>query len=343
VTLLIPAFNEEAVIRRKLENSLALDYPRERLQVLVVDDASEDATASVVEEFAGRGVELVRKPERSGKMASLQLGVERARGDVVVMSDASPSYEPDAVLKLARSLHDPRVGIVVGTLAVWDSKNAVAKPAGLYWRYEAAIRRWESRLGSTVAMHGNLYAVRKSLFPKLDSRTVNDEWSIAMRVVQQGYRVVDEPAAVSYDDVSTEMGQEFRRRVRINAGRYQAFFGSQGLWPWRSPMVVFEIVSHKLLRLLLPFLMLGAFISNLLAVAGPDRSWVLVGLLVLQGAGYALAYAGRRLEGTGRSPRIANLAHYLVSSNLAALFGFFRFLANRQSVTWEKARTGSGP
>jgi len=342
ITLLIPTFNEEDVIRRKLENSISLDYPKELLEILVVDDASDDATSSIVKEFEDRGVTLIQKPERSGKMSSVEIGFEHARGEVVILSDASPSYEKDSLKLLLQPFHDPKVGVVVGTLAVWDSQNAVAKPAGLYWKYEAAIRRMESKIGSTVGVHGNMYAIRRQLFTKLHAGTINDEWSITMRVIQQGYRVVYEPDAVSYDDVSKEMKDEFRRRVRINAGRYQAFFSSQKLWPWNRPLVVFEIISHKLFRLLLPIFMVGALFFNGLTVlysSAPAFMWfVLMGQIVF----YCLSlwgYLAEKANGpkSAKMARFSNLAYYLTSSNIAALCGFVRYLRRRQSVLWEKA------
>ena len=343
VTLLIPTYNEEDVIRRKLENSIALDYPREQLEILVIDDASDDATTDIVREYHGRGVTLVRKRERSGKMSSLEIGFERASGEIVVLSDASPSYEPKSLKSLLQPFHDPDVGVAVGRLAVWDSENSVAKPAGFYWKYEAAIRRLESSVGSTVAVHGNMYAIRRKLFKRLAAGTINDEWSITMRVIQQGYRIIYEPSAVSYDDVSKKMKDEFQRRVRISAGRYQAFFSSQKLWPWKSPLVVFQIISHKLFRLLLPLFMIGALLCNVVAVffgSAPAIMWV---LLFGQAGFYCLALLGYRAERADKpkhynpATKSANLAYYITSSNIASLYGYMRYLRGQQSVLWEKA------
>ncbi|GAB4569919.1 MAG: glycosyltransferase family 2 protein [Anaerolineae bacterium] len=352
LTLLIPVHNEADVIRRKLENCLTLDYPRDKLEILVVDDGSTDDTASIVESYSTRGITLIRQPERSGKMAAVNTGFAHASGDIVVLSDASPNYEPDSLKILARRFADRSVGVVVGTLRVWDSANAVAKPAGLYWRYEAALRRWESETGSTVAVHGNMFAIRKALFKPLQAGTINDEFSIAMEVLRQGYRVVYEPEAVSYDDASATMQDEFNRRVRINAGRFQALF-SAGYLQAPTFDLRFRLFSHKLLRPLTPILMLFILLCNILLVAltwqkGINGNPVLLegiwGMLLLLGqiGFYALAMLGWYMERRGQRNRILNVVYYFVSSNVAALIGLWRWVRGTQRVTWQKRSPDSG-
>ncbi|NPV65556.1 MAG: glycosyltransferase family 2 protein [Anaerolineae bacterium] len=353
LTLLIPAHNEADVIRRKLNNSLTLNYPRDRLQILVVDDGSSDGTPDIVREFAVRGVTLIEQPFRGGKMAAVNTGFAHATGEIVVLSDASPSYESESLRILARRFADPTVGVVVGTLAVWDAATAVAKPAGLYWRYEAALRRWESKTGSTVAVHGNMFAIRRALFRPLRTGIINDEFSIAMEVLRQGYRVVYEPDAISYDDASATMSDEFNRRVRINAGRYQALF-SAGYLKAPTPGLAFRLFSHKLLRPLTPVLMLLILLANLLAVllSQPMTGHFLEDALLLRGwwgglillgqlAFYGLALAGWLAERRGRHYRLLNVIYFFVSSNLAALVGLWRWARGTQHVTWQKRTADS--
>jgi len=348
LTLLIPAHNEADVIRRKLNNCLALNYPRDRLEILVVDDGSSDGTADIVREFTARGVTLIEQPVRGGKMAAVNAGFASASGEIVVLSDASPSYESESLRILARRFADPTVGVVVGTLALWDAATAVAKPAGLYWRYEAALRRWESKTGSTVAVHGNMFAIRRNLFRPLRTGTINDEFSIAMEVLHQGHRVIYEPDAVSYDDASTTMSDEFNRRVRINAGRYQALF-SAGYLQAPTPDLAFRLFSHKLLRPLTPVLMLLILLTNLLLVlfGQPPSGNVTTDFLLLRGwwgalvllgqfAFYGLALLGWAAEQQGRHHRLLNVIYFFVSSNLAALVGLWRWARGTQDVTWQK-------
>ncbi len=342
ITMLIPAYNEADVIRRKLENTVAIDYPKDKFEVLVIDDGSTDDTVKIIEEFADKGITLLRQPQRGGKMGAVNMGFQNAKGEIVVLSDASPNYEASSLKILMQPFADEKVGVVVGTLAVWDATNAVAKPAGLYWKYEAALRKWESRTGNTVAVHGNMFAVRRQLHRPLKTGTVNDEFSIAMEAIRQGYRVVYEPNAISYDDASSSMKDEFNRRVRINAGRFQALFSAGYL---RAPNLEtsFRLFSHKLLRPLTPVFMVLTLVTNLLAFLFPnDGNPValngLLGVVLLLGqlAFYLLSYLGWLAEKQGRHLKLLNVPYYFTSSNLAALVGMWRWIRGTQKVTWQK-------
>jgi poly-beta-1,6-N-acetyl-D-glucosamine synthase len=342
ITMLIPAYNEADVIRRKLENTVNIDYPKDKFEVLVIDDGSTDDTVKIIEEFASKGITLLRQPQRGGKMGAVNMGFQNAKGDIVVLSDASPDYESQSLKILMQPFADEKVGVVVGTLAVWDSTNAVAKPAGLYWKYEAALRKWESRTGNTVAVHGNMFAIRRQLYRPLKGGTVNDEFSIAMEAIRQGYRVVYEPNAISYDDASANMKDEFNRRVRINAGRFQALFSAGYL---RAPNLEtsFRLFSHKLLRPLTPVFMLLTLITNLLAFLFPNdgnplslNNWLGLVMLLGQVAFYLLSYLGWFAEKQGRHLKLLNVPYYFTSSNLAALVGMWRWIRGTQKVTWQK-------
>lgn len=344
LTLLIPVFNESDVLRQKLENSLALDYPKDRLQILVVDDGSDDGSAEISAAYAARGVTIVRQITRQGKMAAVNAGFAQAQGEIVVLSDASPLYHADALRKLVRAFADPGVGVVVGALLTRDSGTGVAQEAGLYWRYESALRDWESRTGSTVAVHGNMFALRRSCFRPLAAGTINDEFSLALEAIRQGYRVVYEPEAISYDDASQTMYDEVKRRSRITAGRYQALF-SAGYLRLPNANIAFRLISHKLLRPLAPLLMLAMLLGNLLALLlGGAQPRLLAlsggwGALVLAGqaAFYGLAALGWRAERRGQRPaRLISIPYFFVSTNFAALIGLWRWLRGTQRVTWQK-------
>lgn len=349
LTLLIPAYNEADVIRQKIENSLSLHYPPEHFEIIVIDDGSADNTAAIVREY--EGVTLIQQPTRGGKIGAVNLGFSRASGEIVVLSDASPVYEQDALLKLVRSFADPTVGVVIGALAIWDAETGVAKQAGMYWKYEAALRRWESKTGSTVAVHGNMFAIRRSIYRPLPVQTVNDEFSIAMEAVRQGYRVIDEPEAVSYDAASKSMRDEFNRRARINAGRYQALFSAGYL---RAPSfgLAFRLFSHKLLRPLAPVFMLLVLLANLLGLLFSSADGLIgqfallqgwPGLLVLaaQAGFYGLAALGWTAERQRRKKNLLTaIPYFFVSTNLAALIGLWRWIRGTQRVTWQKRTAG---
>jgi len=342
VSLVIAAYQEESVIRDKIENSLQLDYPRQRLEILVVTDGSTDATPRLVAEYADRGVVLLHEPERRGKSAALDRAVERARGEVLLFSDANALYRPDAVRKLVRNFADPAVGGVSGRKTVVGSGGGVAASEGAYWRYESAIKRHESAIGSTLAVVGEMLALRRRLFEPIPAHIINDDAYLALRLLRAGHRVLYEPEAMSWEAGAVSVHEEAVRRRRIAAGRYQVLFSPRSLWPWRHPWALFQLVSHKLLRLLLPFFMLAALAGSAALVAlGPRPAST--GLLVGQLAFYALAAAGWLAERAGWRAGPPALAYYVVRSNLAALQALAGYLGGTQTVLWTRARRGPSP
>lgn len=334
ICILIPTFNEADVIRRKLENTIALNYPQDLLEIIVIDDDSQDATPQIIAEFAPR-VRLIRKEKRSGKMQSVNIGMQATNADIVILSDASPDYERDSLNYLVQPFSRPEVGVVVGKLAIWDAKNAVVKSAGLYWKYEAALRKWESQTGNTFAVHGNMFALRRELFQPMSEGTINDEFSIAINVIKAGYRVIYEPQAISYDHASSQMEDEFKRRVRINAGRFQALFGASYLTTMPTVEDTFRLVSHKFLRPLAPIFMIIVLLSNIF-LSIFRAAWFYDLLLLGQIVFYALAALGWFLEKRQVHLRFINVFYFFVSTNLAALLGFYRWLKGSQSVIWQK-------
>ncbi len=346
VTLLIAAYNEEIAIGGKIENSLALEYPQDRLQILIVTDGSSDRTPQIVERYAGRGVNLLHQPGRRGKMAAINRAIPQARGEIVVFSDANNSYRPDTIQKLIAPFGDPMIGAVNGAKVIEKGDGSLGESEGLYWKYESFIKKQESRLGSCTSAAGEIFALRKDLFAPPPGNVINDDFFLAMQVLRKGYRVAYAPEAISSERVSQTAQDEITRRTRINAGRYQAIAMAGQFLPFRHPILVWQIVSHKFMRPLVPFFMIGAFLFNLLAVLLPNDSgfWKLgqpFGLvfLGLQIVFYTLAFLGSHLQkrdGGGKLARLLYLPAFLTNSNLAALKGFFRFLRGGEGHLWER-------
>ncbi len=346
VTLIIAAWNEEAVLARKLDNTLVLDYPADRLCVVVAADGSDDGTVAVAGAYADRGVTVSFHPERAGKTMALNRAVEGAGSDtdVLVFSDANNMYEPDALARLMEPLADPRVGAVTGAKMVAGGGDGLEASEGLYWRYESFIKRQETRLGSTVAATGEILAVRRELFEPFEPGTVNDDFDCIMRVAASGHRVAYQPRARSVERASATAAGETARRARIVAGRYQAMARS---WRWLSParpLLAWQVVSHKFLRPLVPFCMLGALGAGLAAVVWPPAAkagiWRLAPpwngvMLAAQALFYGLALAGDRLGKQGRLGRLLYLPAFLVRSNWAALVGLVRHLRGGAAL-WER-------
>lgn len=352
VTLLIAAYNEENVIENKIKNSLAVDYPKELFQVVIVADGSTDKTPELVKRYTNMGVDLLYQPERRGKMAAINRALPHARGEIVVFSDANNDYPADTIRNLIRPFGNPMVGATTGAKVIGHGDGTLGASEGLYWKYESFIKKQESRLGSCTSAAGEVLAIRKNLYSPPPNDVINDDFYIAMQIVRNGYRLVYVPEAKSVERVSPSAEDEVIRRTRINAGRFQAITMAKQILPFKRPLLVWQILSHKFLRPLVPFGMIGAFVFNLLAVLFPPQSKGLLILskpysvifLILQIAFYALAWIGRNSGNRGEQNKLLRLIYlptFLMNSNLAALLGFFRFLRGGQSHLWERIQRRS--
>jgi cellulose synthase/poly-beta-1,6-N-acetylglucosamine synthase-like glycosyltransferase len=342
VTLMIAAYNEEAVIGAKLERVLHLDYPSDLLQVIVAADGSDDGTVDVARTFEDRGVEVLHRPERLGKMAAINRAMASATGEIVVFSDANNTFAPDAITRLVAPYTDDRVGVTVGYKTVGGA-SGLGFSEGAYWRYESHIRNMETRLGCTVGVNGEICSIRRDLFRPAPQGIINDDQWMAHMVIRAGSNVVFCPDAVSYEEISATPEEETERRSRMVAGQYQVFARAHREIPWRRPVVAWMLVSHKLLRPLVPFGMIGALAAAILAVGvGIDDGGLVslagawgVAALAAQIAFYGIALAGKRLEGV--LGRLAYVPRFLVDSNVAALRGLWRHLRGSQSSIWVRA------
>ena len=338
VSLIIAAYNEEAVIAEKIENSLQLDYPASQLEIMVVADGSNDKTAAIAERYMDKGIVVLASSERRGKSAALNRGVKQATGEILLFSDANAYYYPDALQKIVRNFNDPRVGGVSGKKTVRGSSGSgAAETEGLYWKYESFIKKAETKSGSTGGVVGEMNAIRKVIYEDIPETIINDDFYLALMAMRKGYRVLYEPDAVSWELPSVSVQDDIVRRRRMTAGRYQQMFMTH-LWLGTGLANVFRLVSHKFLRLLVPFFMFGALLCNALVMLSPSRPLLLVLTFIIQVAAYGLALVGYFAEKQGRKAKIPSAAYYVVSSNLASVRGLMRYLRREQSVLWDKAR-----
>jgi len=307
VTLLIAAYNEEKVIAKKLENSFALDYPREKLQILVAADGSSDSTPEIVRRFQDRGVELNHIPERNGKMAAIIRAMPLARGSIVVFSDANNMYNEQAIRELVMPYGDPAVGATTGAKLILEDERQLSFAEGFYWKYESWIKENETRLSTCTSAVGEMLSIRKELFRPPTRKIINDDRYTVFGLIRRGYRVYYTPAARSYETVSKTAKDEIVRRTRMVAGAYQTVAMAAELLPLNRPLVLWQVISHKYLRAYVPFGMLLALVSNLaLVLFSPqgDSFWQLaypfnLVFLALQAVFYGLALFGNfvRLKG----------------------------------------------
>jgi len=332
VSLLIAAHNEEAVIGQRLRNALNLDYPADKIEIVVVADGCTDETTTIVNRFARQGVRLIEREQRRGKASAINAAWDELHGDIVLLSDANTEMEQDAVRKLVRWFRNPKVGVVCGRLQLTDpaSGNNVDS---LYWKYETHLKQWEGRLGALPGANGGIYAIRKELFRSLPENTLLDDLVIPMTArLHNTCVLVYDAEAVAHEEAAPDVAAEFRRRARIGAGGYQCL---GRLWPILDPRqgwIAWTFMSHKLLRWLCPFFLLLLLVSNLLLV---NRPFYLMTLLVLS-AGTLTGLVAGFLPGRWRILRPLRLLSMFVAMNLAIFVGFWHWLFQPQQGTWQR-------
>ena len=348
LTLIIPAHNEAVVIGEKLDNSLALDYPSERLQILVVCDGCEDETEAIVARYADRGIKAIPIHPRQGKQNGLNTAVQSATGEILILCDANVMFQPDAPKKLVRHFADPQVGCVSGDVRLGSEKVSYGKGEGAYYRLERFVQRCEGDIWSAVGVDGGMYTIRRSLFEPNPPDTLCDDLVIAMKIACSGRRVLYEPEAVANEDAVEQVGQELRRRLRTTAGGMQALRKGWGVPSLRQPGLCLRYVSHKLLRWMLGWLMIGAFAGNvalvLLASENPQLAFLYRVTLIAQTLFALIALIGWMFK-AWKLPRIICLPFYLVLTASAALIGSLRSLPRQRPVPWarvDRTLLGSG-
>jgi cellulose synthase/poly-beta-1,6-N-acetylglucosamine synthase-like glycosyltransferase len=329
VSVIIPAFNEAASLPRKLRNLAELDYPRERLDIILVSDGSTDGTNEIMARIDDPSVTTVFQPVRQGKAAAVNRGVAVARHDILVFCDAATLLDAGALRSLVRHFADPSVGAVCGAVALRGS-DEFKQTEGVYWRYESMLRLMEGRLGATLAASGAIYAVRRACVRPLTADDIIDDFILPMNARKRGFRVVFDPEAQALEFGADSVRDEFTRRVRLAIGSFRALREFRRV---RMGLVAgIAFFSHKLLRWVLPFLMIGALLGNLVLLDGRLYRVLLAGQLLFYlwaALGFALRRRGRTLPG-------ALLAYFLVAVNFAFLVGFVRAVRGRNEIRWQR-------
>jgi poly-beta-1,6-N-acetyl-D-glucosamine synthase len=338
VTVLIAAWNEEAVIRAKLENTLESDYPPDLLEVVVATDGSTDATPKLVAGFGDHRVVLSHSDRRDGKAAAIDRAIPVATGEIIVLSDANNMYSPLTVRRLAERFVDPLVGAVSGAKTTTSGPADVALGESLYWRYENNIKRGEDRLASCTSASGEVLAVRRELAEQLPDDVNLDDFVRILQVLKRGYRVGFAPDAISFEPTTASLADEQQRRTTITAGRWY-LLTRPSLFPLRRPIVMWQILSHKVGRLMLPLFALFALAVNTVEVAArrrDKRQREAVVVLAAQLSFYVAAIVGPACHFPGRLGRLARLPRYLVATNVATLRGLACAVRGDKKRVWDK-------
>ncbi len=335
ITLLIAAYNEERVIAAKIENTLALDYPAGRMQVMVVSDGSSDATARIVDGYAGRGVISLHRPERRGKTAALNRGVAAARSDLIVFSDANNPFDRDALRQLARHFLDPEVGGVCGRKAILETAGRESSAGdSLYWRYESTIKKAESDLWTITNADGEIFAIRRALYRPVAEHLINDDAAITLDILDADYRVLYEPAAISREEASLRIEDDFVVKVRMVSGGFQTLTNT-GTRLWLPhDLIGLAFFSHKVLRWLMPWLLVICLTTS--TALASRHAWI-AGFALLQWMFYAFAGLGWWLRRRQPMAAVLYFPFYFSTMNAAAAFGLIRFLNRGQTTLWRKA------
>jgi len=339
VTLIIAAYNEEDFISQKIANTLSLEYPEDRLQIIFITDGSSDATPALARGYDR--ITVLHRPERKGKVAAMHRAMQQVTTPIVIFSDANTLLNKESIYNIARHYKDPKTGGVAGEKKIMETGNGKVAGIGegLYWKYESFLKRQDAELYTVVGAAGELFSIRTELYEPVGDNVLLDDFVISLRVCQKGYRVHYEPDAYAMETPSASLKDERKRKIRISAGAFQSMGMLAGLLNFfRYPVLSFQYISHRVLRwTLCPLLLPVIFIFNLVLVlkeAGLLYELILAGQVLF----YAAAMAGWLLANRNVKSKLLYVPYYFFFLNFSLYQGFVRHLKGRQSVLWDKAR-----
>lgn len=337
VTLLIAAYNEQDYVKAKVENTLQLNYPKEKLHQIWVTDGSNDETPERLKAYPE--VEVLHKPERSGKIAAMNRGIKFVKTPIVIFSDANTLLGKDSIMKIAQMFANPKTGCVSGEKRIYnaDVEAASAAGEGIYWKYESALKKWDAELYSAVGAAGELFAIRTELFNEVEGDTILDDFIISLRVAMKGYKIDYDPEAYAIETASANVKEELKRKIRIAAGGIQSVIR---LYPllniFKYGMLSFQYISHRVLRwTITPLALLVVLFFNVILAPVSNIYFV---LLILQLLFYVSALTGWFLENKKLKIKVFFVPYYFFIMNYAVFMGFGRYLKKSQSVNWERAK-----
>ncbi len=332
VSILIAAYNEEKSIETTISNKLQLNYPKDKLEIIVISDGSTDKTDVIVRKFQANGVRLLTQGPRAGKTAALNLAVPEAKGEILIFSDANSIYHKDALRELVANFNDPSVGYVTGHMVYTNPDGTlIGDGCSAYMKYENFLRKHETQTGSVVGVDGGVDAVRKELYHPMNPDQLPD-FVLPLSVAEQGYRVIYEPKAILKEDTLNNKGDEYKMRVRVSLRALWALFEMrQLLLPRHSLIYTWQILSHKILRYICFIFLISAYISNLLL--WPKNHYFKI-CFVFQNLAYLAAAISPFLEKRKINLKIFYFANYFTLLNIASAHAFFKFVLGKKQVLW---------
>jgi len=343
ITLLIAAYNERDYVRKKLENSYSLEYPKNKLKIVWITDGSDDGTPDVIRELADDRTFVYHVPERGGKIGAINRAIQFVTSPIVVFSDANTMLGKESIIRIARLFNDPKVGCVSGEKRVVATGNEAASASeGVYWKYESKLKQWDAELYSVVGAAGELFAVRTNLFEKVEPDTLLDDFIISLRIAMRGYTIQYDPQAYAEEHPSANVKEELKRKVRISAGGIQSIVRLAPLLNiFRYGLLSFQYISHRVLRwTLAPLGLPVVFLSSLALMFSqePYSAGFYTAAFLLQTIFYLLVIAGYMLEILNTRVKLLYVPYYFWIMNYAVFLGFKRYIKGKQSVNWERAK-----
>ena len=338
LTVVVAAYNEEDIIEQKISNTLSLDYPEDKISYLFVTDGATDNTPAIVARY--QQIRLLHQQARGGKIQAIHRAMEHVNTEIVVFTDANTFLNKKALLNIARHYSDDKIGAVAGEKRVQVAEHADATAGeGFYWKYESALKKWDSELYSVVGAAGELFSIRTSLYQPVPKNTILDDFMISLLVAQKGYKIVYEPEAFAVETASANTKEELKRKIRIAAGGIQSVVWLRRLLnPVHYPLLSFQYISHRVLRwTVTPICLLLAFSSNIsiLTTSSSPIFWL---LFYAQAIFYLAAVIGWVFERREIKSKAFFIPYYFCLMNYAVLAGMNRYLFGKQSAAWEKAK-----
>lgn len=338
VTILIAAYNEKDYIQKKIENTFSLDYPKEKIQYIIVTDGSDDGTEDIIKNYPQ--IQLLHQSERQGKIAAVHRAMAYVKTPYIIFTDANTMLNEEAVKFLVRHYKDNMVGAVAGEKRIFNKSIDAASGAGegFYWKYESTLKKWDSELYSVVGAAGELFSIRTSVYESVPKDTIIEDFYLTLRIAQKGYRVIYEPHACAIESASASVKEELKRKIRIANGGIQSIIRLRDLLnPFKYGVLSFQYISHRVLRwTLAPAALPILFLTNIFLAVYSHPAYKI--MLIMQIAFYLSVLFGQLLEKRKIKIKVFFIPFYFFIMNYAVYIGFMRYLKGTQSVLWEKAK-----
>lgn len=343
VSLIVPCFNEGEFIREKIQNTLSLAYPKDKLEVIFISDGSDDQTQQIIANHADRGITAMHKDERKGKAAAMNRAVKQTNQEILIFCDANTMLNENAILEIVKHFANEKVGAVAGQKRIIEKEadSAAGAGEGIYWKYESQLKKWDSELYTVVGAAGELMAYRNNLYEELEPDTLLDDFMQSMRIAEKGYRVIYEPNANATETASANVQEEIKRKVRIAAGGWQSMGRlPKAANPFHDFMLWFQYVSHRVLRWSLgTFCLILLLPLNVYLAFNTSNAFYFI-LLIGQVFFYVMAAIGWILENKKIRVKVLYIPYYFMVMNYSVIAGMNRHFKGSQSALWERAKRG---